>query len=307
MPCYRPISAWFTRDRHPTGGRVISFGKHGTHYDRDQAINLPCGRCIGCRLERSRQWAVRILHESQLHPVSSFLTLTYDPQKIPKHNSLDKKHVQDFMKRLRSYQAERDRPKVRFFLCGEYGDATERPHYHLILFGENFAEDRTPYKKTDWGPTFKSESLNRLWSHGFCVIGNVSFESAAYVARYCIKKITGPAAQEHYGERIPEFATMSRRPGIAADWFKRYNTDVYPTDEVIMRGVPSKPPRYYDNLQKQLNAELFKHIQFTRLAKADVNPLLQFQTYDAEKSSPQRLWAKETAKKAKLSLSRKKI
>lgn len=245
---------------------VFDFSKaHGP------AIKLPCGQCIGCRLERSRQWAVRMLHEAQMHEENSFLTLTYSPENLPATGSLNKKHFQDFMKRLRGRLGGR---RIRYFHCGEYGERLRRPHYHAILFGFDFP-DKVFYKPVgDNGRLYISAMLDETWSHGFAVIGDVTFDSAAYVARYVTKKVTGPRADGHYlrfdketGEVFtepdgslshlePEYVTMSRRPGIAAGWFERFGSEVFPSDEVITRGVQARPPRYYDKLFEAAHGDL---------------------------------------------------
>ena len=137
-----------------------------------------------------------------------------------------------------------DKP-VRYYLCGEYGDRTARPHYHCCLFGEDFVADRQPFRRTAVGWLYTSQLLADVWGLGHCLIGDLTFESAAYVARYCLKKISGPPAAAHYAGREPEFALMSRRPGIGAAWFHQYLSDVFPSDECVVRGRSCKPPRYY--------------------------------------------------------------
>lgn len=209
------------------------------------------------------------MHESQLHESSSFLTLTYRPESLPPDGSLDKKHFQDFMKRLR----ERLGTPLRYFHCGEYGERFARPHYHCILYGYDFV-DKVLYKPSDAGDLYSSVFLDSVWGHGACLIGSVTFESAAYVARYVTKKVTGRNADGHYlifdpetGEipekpdgsfsRLqPEYVTMSRRPGIAADWFKKFGSDVFPSDEVIMRGREMRPPRFYDKLFEAAHGDM---------------------------------------------------
>lgn len=193
------------------------------------------------------------MHEAQLHEESAFITLTYAPEHCPQ--GLVKHHFQDFMKRLR----ERLRPrKIRFFHCGEYGERFARPHYHAIIFGFDFP-DRCLYRSEESGTRlYTSAFLADCWGFGFCTVGDVTFDSAAYVARYVVKKVTGDEAEEHYwkvdevtGEtiRVPEeYVTMSRRPGIAADWFREFGKEVFPNDEVIVNGKEMKPPRYYEKM-----------------------------------------------------------
>lgn len=264
MPCYYPISGYRSRHVNPNGKRPLVF-KLSEALNSD-VIEVPCGRCIGCRLEKSRQWAVRIMHEASLHDENSFLTLTYDDDHVPSDFSLDVRDYQLFMKRLRKSIYPK---KVRFFHCGEYGEKFGRPHYHAILFGHNF-HDRKHFKNStsDGSPLFSSEELDNLWDQGHCLIGEVTFESAAYVARYVTKKVTGDRAEDHYQGRTPEYVTMSRRPGIGRGWLEKYSGDVYPSDEVVVRGNVCKPPRFYDKYLQDTNPELYESIIERRTQQA---------------------------------------
>lgn len=248
MPCYRPIDAWQYPNPHPdTGKRRLSFKPIAGEF-----LQVPCGQCIGCRLDRSRMWAVRCVHEASLHDRNCFLTLTYDDEHLPADRSVNVKHFQDFMKRLRKHTGA----KIRYFHCGEYGGQTLRPHYHAILFGFDF-DDKELFKVSDSSRLYRSPLLERLWSFGFCTIGDVTFQSAAYVARYVLKKINGEEAENHYtryndltGElwRVaPEYITMSRRPGIGHGWLQKYSSDVWPDDFIVVDGKKIRVPRYYDN------------------------------------------------------------
>lgn len=197
------------------------------------------------------------MHEASLYEDNSFITLTYNDESLPPGGTLVKKHFQDFMKRLR----ERIAPKIRFYHCGEYGDDLGRPHYHALIF--NFAfPDRKFWKLIRKNPAYRSQLLEQTWGQGFTSIGNVSFASAAYVARYIMKKQGGKKQHEHYqtideetGEisaRIPEYTTMSLRPhGIGGAWFEKYQTDVYPDDFVVVEGKKYKTPSYYDRQLKR--------------------------------------------------------
>lgn len=226
-------------------------------------MEVPCGQCIGCRLERSRQWAIRCVHEASLHDANCFITLTYNNANLPSDGSLDLDHFQRFMKRLRKKHGE-----VRFFHCGEYGSSLGRPHYHACLFGFDFA-DKKLWKVTESGSRlYRSESLEQLWPYGYSSIGDVTFESAAYVARYIMKKVTGKKAEEHYNGLKPEYTTMSRRPGIASGWFEKFSSDVYPRDEIIIRGKKMKPPRFYDSQFEVLDPDAMSDIKVRRKKQA---------------------------------------
>lgn len=243
MACYHPIEAYQGKNGGP-----LSFRETKHH---DKIVDIPCGRCVGCRLEYSRQWAVRCLHESKCHKFSWFFTLTYDDDKIPPLGSLSRVDPQLFLKRLRRHYEE----QLRFFGCGEYGDQTGRPHYHMLIFGLKLTDLRT-WSDSQYGRLWSSPTIDKLWTHGRVLIGEMSFKSAAYVARYALKKVTGDLAAPHYrvvdvatgeiGSRLPEFAMMSRRPGIGAEFYRRFRRDVYPHGRVVVNGREAPPPRFYD-------------------------------------------------------------
>lgn len=288
MPCFHPLTG------HRAYGGGISFNPKTGYVD--QPMQVPCGRCIGCKLERSRQWAVRLLHERQLHDASCFITLTYDDKYLPSGGTLVKGHFQSFMKRLRKHVSP---VPLRFFHCGEYGENLSRPHYHAILYGFDFP-DKTRWSGSEGNMLYRSPSLDRIWGMGFCSIGPVTFESASYVAAYCVKKITGDQAKAHYGLRLPEYVTMSRRPGIAADWFKKYASDVYPSDSVVARGHPSKPPRYYDKAHSKSDPKSFELLKRERLLSA-ITPEAQAD------ATVVRLRDRETVTSAKFNLRKRNL
>lgn len=274
MPCFRPISGYRGATVNPeTGKRPVVFNVQEAFTDlAHHQISLPCGRCIGCRLERSRQWAIRCVHEASLYEKNCFITLTYNDKYLPKDGGLCLDDYQRFMKRLRKRfdgfeRVEKSdgnyhRP-IRFFHCGEYGEQFARPHYHSLLFNFDF-DDRIPFKKQNGSQLYISPTLDSLWrssngdSLGFATVGDVTFESAAYVARYITKKVTNkdwykdkhgewhPPAEMVYGDKRPEYVTMSRRPGIGKPWLDKWLTDVYPDDFIVIDGRKMKPPKYYD-------------------------------------------------------------
>lgn len=268
MACYSPIQAF----KLPDDGADFAYGPQQSrpiYFSPDKyhtvGIRLPCGQCIGCRLERSRQWATRLVHEAQCHSESMFLTLTYDDEHLPRGGTLVPRHFQLFMKRLRkAVQSEEDvfgrsvgrvgfRRGVRFFHCGEYGDRSGRPHYHALIFGFEFA-DKCRKGERGGRPVYVSALAGSLWTFGIHEFSSgVQFESAAYVARYVVKKVTGDRSEAHYGGRVPEYTTMSRNPGIGAPWLYRYMSEVYPADRVVVRGREAKPPRFYDGQFELVN------------------------------------------------------
>lgn len=240
MPCYYPLHAFKGKSKD-SSKTLIVFSRPDSW--KGERIDLPCGQCSGCKLERARQWALRCMHESSLYEENSFLTLTYNDDNLPEGGSLVLSHFQNFMKRLRKSVKK----TVRFLHCGEYGELNARPHYHCLLFNHGFP-DRKLYTERNGIRLYVSDALSKLWPFGFSTIGDVTFESASYVARYSLKKVTGYSAEAHYGSRKPEYITMSRRPGIGKGWYEKFKTDVYPRDRVIVRGFPSRPPRFYDGL-----------------------------------------------------------
>lgn len=253
MTCYHPQTVYRSRDLNPSGKRSITWNPAATSAFSGIPLQIPCGQCIGCKLERSRNWAIRCVHEAQLHEQNSFLTLTYDEKHLPSDESLHVSHHQNFMKRLRKFLSPK---KVRFFHCGEYGEKTGRPHYHTLLFGHRFS-DMEKIKTVRGHDYYTSAKLGELWQNGMNVIGEVTFESAAYVARYITKKITGPNAERFYEGRKPEYVTMSRRPGIAQTWFDKYKSDLFPDDFVVIEGRTMPVPRFYlSKLSESEQAEI---------------------------------------------------
>lgn len=187
------------------------------------------------------------MHEAQLHKKNSFITLTYNDENIPEHHTLRHRDFALFAKRLRK------KHDIRYYMCGEYGDATGRPHYHACIFGENFQNDRYEWKKSNGYQLYRSKELEKLWTLGDSNIGELTFESAAYTARYIMKKITGDLAEEHYkritpeGEIIkiqPEYNQMSRNGGIGKAWLEKYWRDVK-NGYVITNGKQAGLPKFY--------------------------------------------------------------
>lgn len=267
MACFHPVSAW--RD----GSGSVVFVERG---DVRASLSLPCGRCIGCRLAYAQAWEVRLMHEAQLYEDNCFITLTYDDGRLPSDGSLHYRDFQLFMKRLRKRYCDRT---VRYFVAGEYGDALGRPHFHCALFNVAFRKDRKHWRKTETGfNVYRSAELEELWPLGHSEIGELTPQSANYIARYVVKKVTGDKADEHYRTidmdtgavtwRVPEFCRMSLKPGIGARWFERYYRDVFPHDRVVAGGVRKKVPRYYDKLMKRRDAGAVEDVKMDREIRA---------------------------------------
>ncbi len=314
MPCFDPLDATraegssdkpvvWKRGQCP---RVLSPGI--------EHFQIPCGRCIGCRLEYSRVWGARCAHEASLHEDNCFLTLTYRSEAtatdeelkngwyLPRDGSLNKKHHQDFLKRLRYYFGA---GKIKYYHCGEYGDQLNRPHYHTLLFNFDFP-DKKLFKEYEGYYLFTSEIADKVWRYGYVFVGSVTFESAAYVARYCLKKIFGDLAHEHYLRYDeygcpywlePEYATMSRGGkgghGIGYEWYQKFKSDLYPLDRLPIpgRGEFGKPPRYYQELHAAMYPE---EIALVRERRSD------FWSENPEEGSPSRRGQRERVKLAQL-------
>lgn len=276
MPCYHPIKAYKSTAVSATGGRSVVFNQRAGH--PDMPITIPCNWCIGCRIERTREWAIRCTHEAQMHSENCFITLTYSPQHLPRDNSLDISHFQKFMKRYRKAVSPR---KIRFYHCGEYGENLGRPHYHALIFGHDF-NDKKPWKKSRDNTIYTSEKLQSLWPYGFSSLGAVTYQSSAYVARYLMKKINGKAALLHYqytdpttGEifnRTPEYTTMSTRPGIGHSWLLKYASDVYPSNFLVLNGRKQKPPKFYKQILESMTDRERRAIRMKQIKEGKRHP-----------------------------------
>ncbi|QCQ84624.1 replication initiator protein [Blackfly microvirus SF02] len=268
MPCFGPLTAYHGKHVNPlTGKRSLVF-KLSLSFD-GLRLQVPCGRCIGCRLERSRLWAIRCMHEKRMHLESAFVTLTYANKHLPSGSTLVVRDVQLFLKKLR-----KKRPSgLRFFACGEYGERTKRPHYHFLFFNTRFPDQRF-YKQSDSGsPLFRSAELSELWSVGDNYVGGVTFDSCCYVAGYCTKVVRGDKAAAHYGERIPEFCLMSRRPGIGRGWFDAFHREAYAHDSAVMNEREVGLPRYYDNLFESIDSDRLAELKIARRERANLKYL----------------------------------
>lgn len=242
---------------------------------------IPCGRCIDCRLQYSRQWADRCMFESEYYKDSEcwFLTLTYDDDHIMDIGSdlfagtLVKTDLSSFLKRLRRHCEYHDiSDGIRFYACGEYGTKTFRPHYHVILYGLDLNEyDKlSPWMKSKSGYwTWRSPLLEKLWKSGYVVVSPISWDTCAYTARYVMKKVGGLSADDYIKNGVePEFVVMSRKPGIGREYFDKNYKSIYEYDEVFIKsadgGRKGKPPKYFDKLYEHIEPEKYKDIKLTR-------------------------------------------
>lgn len=267
----------------------------------DRPVTVACGQCASCRLKRAQSWALRCVHEASEHEKNCFVTLTYDQAHVPFDGGLHVRDWQLFAKRLRKRVGS-----FRFFHVGEYGEMNLRPHYHALLFGIDFREDSSLFVRRKGYDIRVSPTLSTTWGLGFATVGDLTFESAAYCARYAMKKITGPRAEEHYrridvetGEEFnvrPEYVTMSRRPGIGSDWFRKYGDEVFPDDFVVHNGKKFPVPRFYDRELERMDPAFMEGVRRARLKRAQV--------FDA---SPDRLAARERLVDQKLGETRREV
>lgn len=271
-------------------------------------MQVGCGQCSGCRLKKARDWAARCYHEASMHEENCFITLTYNDEHINKSHSLLKSDFQNFMKKFRK---KIEPEKVRYYMCGEYGEnegSTElgRPHYHALIFNYDFS-DKKFFKKRGDNIIYTSETLEKIWGNGFTSVGSVSLASAGYVARYTMKKRTGQLAEavdpetglKHYERRdkdgeilsvLPEYNDMSRRPGVAFDWFTMYASDVFPDDFIVIKGKKIGTPGYYTRLLEKLDPKVFEEIKNSRVAYA---------LRDKSENTPERLAVREKCQQAR--------
>ena len=272
MTCFDLRDAW----RNKQGQITLN-----ASYGQGDTLKLPCGQCIGCRTDQALSWTVRLVNEKSLHAEACFATLTYRPSDEPEDFGLNKRDWQLFAKRLRNQIGP-----FRYYMCGEYGTLNLRPHYHAIIFGQAFNADRklkthelTSKSKISTNPhppsiknqhpqqSYTSEALDSLWGLGDCDLSDVTNASCAYVARYTHKKQSLKNSPETYErtdpitgetwEVLPEFALMSRHPGIGGKWIQKYNEEVLVNDAVQINGRPHRPPKYYEKTLAEVDPERY--------------------------------------------------
>lgn len=326
MACYHPLKGWLigTTCNGKPNYKVTSYETEYVYFDRpdhfvavarppwvsslefesrklvdrlsgygmvEDFIEIPCGHCIGCRLDYSRTWANRCMLELQYHKSAWFVTLTYDDVHLPhgmyvdddgnlcQSDSLYARDLQLFLKKLR----RRCEPAtLRFYGCGEYGSQSARPHYHVIIYGLEL-HDLQLYKRQNGYQYYTSEFLSDVWRdddgdgepRGFVVVGEVSWETCAYVARYVTKKLGGQLKEVYDKYDIePEFCRMSRRPGIAAQYYEEHKDYIYEFDQINIKtahgGKSFKPPRYFDTKFDLEYPEQFAEIKERRRKAAEL-------------------------------------
>lgn len=214
------------------------------------------------------------MHEASLYERNCFVTLTY--ANAPE--SLNKDDIQKMLKTLRSRENRKAKkqgtppPDIRYFQCGEYGDAFQRPHHHIIFFNYK-PEDSLYFKRQGNHPVYISKTLSEVWPHGMHSIQDLTYDSACYCAKYVLKKINGERAEEHYLGRKPEFITMSRKPGIGRLWYDKFSEDIYNYDKVVLdNNHIFRPPRFYDELHEIHHPSRMRELKQKRRQVASLNP-----------------------------------
>ena len=286
MKCLQPLYAYDTGAKNrETGGRHIrilpkradlySFKVLEERYGAGNILVLPCGKCINCRINYSRTWALRCVCEASLYDENWFLTLTYDDDHYP--GKAQKEDFQKFMKRLRKVH-----PGVRYFCCCERGEHTKRYHWHMILFNLHLTGVKCLGKGPKGGYYYECDEIKKLWPYGFYVLGDVNYTTCNYVAQYCLKKV-------YTDERSDEFLTMSLKPGLGTEYFRKKWRIIYDCDKIYHEGKTYIPPRYFEKLLDRFHPEMLEKIKDERISKANagkLHDLIQFglqhieETYD---------------------------
>ena len=238
---------------------------------------------------------VRGVHEAKSHAENAYCTFTYDDEHLPYDRSLRPKDMQLFWKRLRKRLG--DEKKIKYMMCGEYGDESWRPHYHACVFGY-CPSDLRFWCDSKGHNLYRSPFLEKVWGNGMVFVGDVTFQSAAYVGGYILKKVNGAMADEHYkrfdidtGEIFwlrPEYICLSN--GIGRSWFERFHTDWYVDGTCVVDGVKQKTPRYYDQKMEELFPEAMAEIRELRRIRASEKK---------HDNTPRRLRDREVVSKAR--------
>lgn len=271
MSCKHLVYGWRWKEADPATGRkgIVKKNKHAKPGFLTEPAVRPCGGCVDCRLDKSRQWAIRSMHEAKSHENNCVITLTYDNQNLPPNKSINPDHAVEFMKKLRAheqyireqeYMAWHPKYAIKTYGCAEYGEKYGRPHYHIILFNYSF-KDAKPYGQIPG--YYTSDILDRIWKKGQCQIMDLTFDSAAYVARYVMKKMTGKMA-EQYGEKLPEQSICLSQKGIGKEWYKKNKHKIYTNDIIHINGKQIKPVKYYDKQYEIEHTEKYQKIKETR-------------------------------------------
>lgn len=289
MACNKPLQAYLVRGRGVVAPLLTSTLKwKKPDWWTGDPIPLPCGKCRACRKAYSDMWATRMMKEMLYHDSAIFITLTYSDDNLPRHGSLAPDDVKNFMKRYRRMLNREDAKKgllkeeyrkIKYFLCGEYGSEKNRPHYHVVLFGHRFDDEKFLKNSKKGGKIYESKKLSKLWKFGWANYGDVTFASCAYVAKYVTKKLTGKLAQAYEtgeidhktGEvfrRYPEFARMSTKDGgIGYKYYDEYKHTIFDQGYVVIEGFQKAIPRAFKKKYQEQFPELAEEARKKRLQR----------------------------------------
>lgn len=290
MACYNPLQYVTRGINKKTWKQEIVIVKTKTakvnNVLKTSTGTLPCGKCIGCRLDKSREWANRCVLESKQWKNNYFITLTYNDEHLPVNEkiiknhttgeitnskpSLQKRDLKLFLKKLRRhYEYHHDHKDIRYFACGEYGEKYERPHYHAIIFNLPIMDLKIHKENFEGDPLYTSETISKIWGKGYVIIGNTNWNTAAYVARYIMKKQVDKNEDfyEKYGIE-KEYVTMSRNPGIGAGYYNKNKEKIYKHDYININTkngvVKAKPPGYFDRLYHEIEPKKLYNLKLKR-------------------------------------------
>lgn len=291
MTCVSPLDCYYPIKKDVNGKRKLIFKEHKSFIDvngfvyeiLDKSpsylhIKVPCGKCIGCKIDKSREYALRSMDEKYIHPVSCFVTLTLNNEN--NDFSLHKAEFRSFMKRFRYFYGN----NIRFMAVGEYGSPKNsfRPHYHVIFYNFNFPDAKPFY--TDQNVIYKRSKHfeENVWTKGYSVIGDVTLESSAYVARYCTKKLY----DDHKGYIVkarnlePEFLLSSRMPGLGYDYFMSNPHNLIKRGYSTLTNAKGQPikfsiPRYYRDIYKKFYPDEFEIYTYENLLRISEKYLLE--------------------------------
>lgn len=295
--CEKPTTMFaLTGQTTPSGKQLIVSARPAPHVKHTTLLRQ-CDQCVGCRVRRRMELALRLEHESQFHDHAWFVTLTYNDEHLPENGSVDIKAIPVFIRALR----QKMRPqKIRYFAVSEYGGQLGRAHYHLILFGPDFPDKKISYVKPSYAhysdafvkmfgiggaKYWTSELIESTWGKGFTQITSVSQATMQYVSKFHVEKVTGEKAADHYtvidehGEIHPiepERSLMSTNPGLGRKWIEKYWKTVYPRGHLLGRGgVKFAPPKYYDRWLEKNHLDLYNQVKEQREKAIDLELMLE--------------------------------
>lgn len=241
MACFHPIDAWRRDDETKLDfTNAPKIRKHHIEH-----LRVPCGKCIGCMLDKANDWATRCYCETKGWTNNCFITLTYNDENLPENGQLIKKDLQDFWKRLRYYYEGKEtwvNPQngkvenpIRYFVCGEYGPKTNRPHYHACVFNWK-PDDLKFYKENHAGDKlYISKKLTKIWGKGYVIIGDLTYQSACYVARYVSKKIFKDKKLYKIANFQREFTLCSTNGGIGIKFWQKFKNKITENKGIMIK------------------------------------------------------------------------